>query len=555
VPSTNAYFVAPPGTGVTSETVNYSFAKDLGPYSDDVGGSINVQGTLGLRFQLWHDWTLQVDGTAGRDSDYVYDPPNAQVLGNLNAALASGNPATALNVFGGANPASVIGPIFSGVFYGPGFSREQVMESQLDGTLFNLPGGAVKLAVGGQWRHDELLYGLNNGPPGEQLVIRNSLHRHSESGFAELLVPLVGSGNALPGIQRLDLDVAGRYEDYSDFGSTSHPKVGINWAPLDGLLVHASYGTSFRAPLLSELVGPLKGVFVQTYSDPLSPSGTSIGYTLGGGNTALKPETATTYSLGLDWQPIRDAKIGLTYYHIDYRNQIGSYLSDLTILQQTNELGSLVTRCPSAACSALVDQYVTGPSKLPLFGPPLANPSVFVNGLEQNLGETRTAGLDLLASYSFSAPMPGVWTVDLAGNLTTQYDVQFTPGGAFFDVLNTIGNPLRLRMRGDIGWENGPVRAKLFVNFVNAYTNTEITPNQPVGSFVTLDFDAAYDIGKSVRAGWAKDLTVQFHVNNIGNSTPPYVNIPISDAGGGFDPNAATPLGRVISLGIGKKFF
>ena len=48
--------------------------------------------------------------------------------------------------------------------------------------------------------------------------------------------------------------------------------------------MHASYGTSFRAPLLSELVGPLRGVFVQTYSDPLAPSGTSVGYTLGGGN-------------------------------------------------------------------------------------------------------------------------------------------------------------------------------------------------------------------------------------------------------------------------------
>ena len=134
---------------------------------------------------------------------------------------------------GGANPAECDRPIFGGVFYGPGFSREQVMEAQLDGPFFTLPGGALKLAVGGQWRHDELLYGLNNGPPGEQLVIRNSLHRHSDSAFAELLVPIVGNGNALPGIHRLDLDIAGRYEDYSDFGSTSHPKIGMNWSPLD----------------------------------------------------------------------------------------------------------------------------------------------------------------------------------------------------------------------------------------------------------------------------------------------------------------------------------
>ena len=87
------------------------------------------------------------------------------------------------------------------------------------------------------------------------------------------------------------------------FGSASHPKIGLNWSPLDGVLVHAGSGTSFRAPLLSELVGPLKGVFVQTYSDPLSPTGTSVGYTLGGGNLKLQPETAKTYSFGVDYSP------------------------------------------------------------------------------------------------------------------------------------------------------------------------------------------------------------------------------------------------------------
>ena len=246
-----------------------------------------------------------------------------------------------------------------------------------------------------------------NGPPGEQLVIRNSLHRHSESGFAELLVPIVGERQRAPGHPaagsgcRRPLRGLQRFRQHQP-SQGRHQLVTGGWPPGARELWHliprsAAVGAG-RASA---------GIFVQTYSDPLSPSGTSIGYTLGGGNTALKPETATTYSLGLDWQPIGHAKISLTYYHIDYKNQIGSYLSDLTILQQISELGSLVTRCPSAACSALVDQYVTGSSKLPLFGPPLANPSVFVNGLEQNLGETRTAGLDLLASYSFSAPMPG----------------------------------------------------------------------------------------------------------------------------------------------------
>lgn len=554
VPSSNAYFVAPPGTTPASETVNYSFANDLGPYSKDYGTSINFQGTAGLKADLGHDWTFQVDGTAGRDRDFVYDPPNSLVNGNLATALASSNPATALNVYGGSNAASVINPIFSGIFYGPGFAREQVIEAQVDGHLFSLPGGDVRLALGGQWRHDELEYGLIAGPTGAQLNIDEHLSRHSDSAFAEILVPLVGSGNAMPGIQKLDLDVAGRYEHYSDFGSTSHPKIGVNWTPAENWLVHASYGTSFRAPLLSELVGPLRGVFVQTYSDPLAPSGTSVGYTLGGGNLTLKPETATTFSAGVDFTPTDQSKVSLTYYNINYKNQIASYLSDLTILQQTNELGGLVTRCPSAACTALVNQYTTGPGALPILGPPLANPSVFVNGEEQNLGATKTQGLDLVGSYGLDTPAAGHWSVDASANLTTQYEVQFTPGGAYFNVLNTIGYPLRLRLRGDVGWAYGPVTTKLFVNFTNSYQNTEATPTQSVSAYVTEDLDVVFNADRVFHGYLARDLTFNLHITNIGNVTPPYVNIPIGDGGGGYDATAASPLGRVISVGFGKKF-
>ena len=555
VPASNAYFVAPPGTTPTTETVNYSFANDLGPYSRDYGASTNFQGTLGLKINLTHDWLLTVDGTAGRDRDFVYDPPNSLVNGNLAAALASGNPATALNVYGGANPASVINPIFSGIFYGPGFAREQVLEAQADGGVLALPGGEARLAVGGQWRHDELEYGLVSGPTGEQLVIDEHLSRHSDSAFAELLVPIFGSGNAVPGIQRLDLDIAGRFEHYSDFGSTSHPKIGINWTPTEGVTVHASYGTSFRAPLLSELVGPLRGVFVQTYSDPLAPAGTSVGYTLGGGNLALQPETATTFSAGIDLMPTDQSKVSLTYYNINYKNQIASYLSDLTILQQSSQLGGLVTRCPSAACTSLVNQYTTGPGALPILGPPLANPSVFVNGLEENLGATKTQGLDLVGSYALPmAPLPGRWSADLSANVTTQYDVKFTPTGVYFNELNKIGYPLRLRLRGDVGWEIGPLTTKLFVNYVNGYTNNETTPAQSVSSYVTEDLDVVFNTDQVLPSAFAKDLTFTFHVTDIGNVTPPYVNVPIGNGGGGYDPNSASPLGRFISVGFGKKF-
>jgi iron complex outermembrane recepter protein len=562
VPTTNAFFVQPPGTVLAPcspapgapncEQVNYFFGNDIGNNAYSIGHSENYQGTLGVDFKLAGAWHLGFDGMWGtdHDQDVQFQETNQ---GNLNAALASGNPATALNAFGGPNSAAVLSSIFNSRFYAPGDSGEQMVEGKLDGPLFHLPGGDVRVAVGGQWQHDELTYGINSGVPGgADLIIRQELGRHSTAGYAEILIPFVGPDNALPGVQRLELDVAGRYTDYSDFGSTTHPKIGLNYTPVDGVVLRASYGTSFRAPLLSELVGPLKGVFVQNYSDPLSPTGTSVGYTLGGGNLNLRPETATTWSFGVDYKPVPNAHISLNYYNIDYKDQISSYLSDLTILQQSAQLGGLITRCPSAECTSLINQYVV-PG--PVFGPILANPSVFVNGLELNLGTTKTQGVDLQANYSLPTDHWGTWSAGLAGTYTFQYDVAFTPGGTSFDELNDIGYPLRLRMRGNVGWQGGPWSAVVFVNFNNAYTNTETTPSQSISSWTSVDLNVIYDVGRAFPGVWSKNLSITAHVNNLFDRDPPYVNIPISpNGGGGFDPNVYSGIGRLASLAIGKKF-
>lgn len=562
VPNTNAYFVQPPGTVLAPcspapgaagcETVNYGFNKDNGNNAYNIGWSEYFETTVGFKLDLTHDWRLTVDGTAGKDHERGINPTQALNNATLGSALASGNPTTALNVFGGVNSPAVVANVLNSQFIAPGDTSQQVLEAKADGPVFALPGGDVRVAVGTQWKHDELAYGFASGPPGAPEFIQ-SLSRHSTSAFAEVLVPIFGPNNSRPGLERLDLDLAGRYEKYSDFGSTSHPKVGLAWEPIKALTVHASYGTSFRAPLLSELVGPLRGVFVQSYADPQSATGLSTGYTLGGGNLNLRPETATTYSFGVDYTPSDNVKASLTYFNIDYKNQIASYLADLTILQQTAQLGSLVSRCPSPACTALIGQYV---GTLPVFGPVLANPSVFVNGEEQNLGRTKTSGFDFQGSYLIPTQSAGAFSVGVSGELFTKYDVQFVPGGASFDELNTIGYPLKLRMRGSLGWEFGPFDAMGFINFANSYSNTQVTPNEGISPYTTVDLDLAYNIGKSIDDFLTRDLVVTFHVNNVFNRDPPYVNIPISvNGGGGFDPQASNPIGRLMSIQISKKFF
>ncbi|MGH8217941.1 MAG: TonB-dependent receptor plug domain-containing protein [Steroidobacteraceae bacterium] len=568
VPTTNAYFVSPPAAALTPcspapaapdcEQVDYWFGKDMGPQSNSGGFSVNYQGTLGVNFALGRGWSFNVDGTAGRDHDQSLSTTGTNNAA-LTTALGSSTPSTALNVFRGANSSSLLQGIFDSEFLAPGYTGEQVIEAKLNGPAFHMPGGDVSTAIGGQWRHDDVQTGLVSGAPGQQLVLNQYLNRHSKAIYAEVLLPFFGEANALPGAQRLDLDVAVRHEDYSDFGTTTNPKIGLDWSPIHGVTLHGTYGTSFRAPLLTELVGPLQGTFVQTYSDPLSPTGTSVGYTLAGGNLNLKPEKATTYTFGVTFNPRPGANLTADFFDIDYKDQIASYLSDLTILQQADQYGSLINRCPSAACTALTNQYVlgVGPNATPepVFGPILANPSVFVNGTEQNLGRTRAAGFDLQTSYILPTDHAGTWNVGLTGTWFTKYDVRFTPAGQTFDERNIIGFPPALRLRGNLGWTAGPWDAQLFVNFVNAYTNTETTPTQHVSAYTTLDLNIVYDFGVAFPGRWTKDLQLTVNVLNLADSDPPYVDIPIGpNGGGGFDPNVANPIGRLISVQVQKKF-
>ena len=97
--------------------------------------------------------------------------------------------------------------------------------------------------------------------------------------------------------------------------------------------------------------------------------------------------------------------------------------------------------------------------------------------------------------------------------------------------------------------------ALAFLNFENSYTNTQVTPTETIGSFTTIDVNAVYDLGKAFASPLTKDFTVTLHVNNLFDRNPPYVNIPVSaNGGGGFDPGAASAVGRLVSIGLRKKF-
>ena len=278
---------------------------------------------------------------------------------------------------------------------------------------------------------------------------------------------------------------------------------------------------------------------------------------LSAGNPDLKPETATTKTLGLDWDlplPMK-TKLSLTWFDIVYDNQITGYLSDLTILGREAQFAGtgIIVRNPSAELIAqMLAQYPLGNANVPTAA---QGWTLFVDGRNKNLARSITKGVD----FSLQSRLPGTALGDfvfaLNGTVFNKYQVALTPASPLLDQLNTIFNPLKFKARTSVQWTHGPWQANLAWNRSGAYDNTLVTPTQRVRAHDTIDLRMALALGDVSTLGMLKDTVLVLGATNLADRKPPYVNLaPGSNGGGGFDPSAASPLGRVVTVGLDKRF-
>src|SRR5690606_29131924 len=114
--------------------------------------------------------------------------------------------------------------------------------------LFSLSGGSAAAVVGAEYRED--YYQDNYDPLSESGQVVGSAGNSAAGGRD---VTAVYFEVLLPFLSNFEVDIAGRYDDYSDYGSDFAPKVSLRWQPLDSLTFRGSYGEGFRAPSLDIL--------------------------------------------------------------------------------------------------------------------------------------------------------------------------------------------------------------------------------------------------------------------------------------------------------------
>ena len=556
VPQTNAFFVRPAGFTGTSYTLDYNFRDDV-PTNDSFGSAESWQITPGVRAKLPHDWEAEALFGYGKTNDFSgsYHGINNAAL---NAALASSDPATAFDPYGlGRTSETLLATIANQIFLAPTNGRLKTYEARLNGPLFTLPGGAVKLATGYERQDFTVALGSARGAPTNPITFRH-FGRKVDSVYGELYIPIFGADNAMPGFERLELNAAVRHDKYSDVGSTTNPKFGINWQPVRWAKLRASYGTSFRAPTIPEIYGNSNNIFGQSYQNPAGGAPLQ-GYALSGPNLDLKPETATTWSIGADFDPLPNLRFGITYWDVKYENQVLANLSNLTILGNEAEYAGTDIILRGAAAAARVQELLAQGVALAggsFPGGDPANVTLFVDGRSQNLGVSVTRGIDFTGTWNTRLGAKDALTVNISGTYLTKYNVAVTPAAPLVDRRNVIFNPLKLKARASVTWDHGPFSARVLATHVGGYRNNLSRPVQSVKSYTPVDLTLNWKVGDQQADGFfEKGLVLGLEVRNMFDIAPPYVNLaPNGNGGGGYDATASDPIGRLFAVSVRKSF-
>lgn len=424
------------------------------------------------------------------------------------------------------------------------------LDANLDGTFASISAGAVRYAIGAQYRKES--FGNTYLFP----ATNNTFYptRNVGAGYVELQIPVVGRMNNGQQDAALEFTVADRGEHYSDFGSTNNPQIGAIWKPLSSLVIRGTYGTSFKAPLLSELnpipsqLEPVPGALFNP-----GPGGNPNTLLVYGGNPNLKPEKAKVWTAGLDFKlpQVSGLTAKLTYYNIEFKDEIivaGSSICACNIFVDEAILGpEIVQRNPPAS---LVQHLISFPTYQNPFNVDPTTIGVVFDSRNRNLSTVNTNGLDFALGYKTKLLGTRIDT-GIDGTYILTYDNKFSSTAPVTSILNTTYNPTDLRLRGRAIVTQGALSAGLYINFTNAYRDVGTTPNGHVSSWTTADAVLSYEFG-SAGAPFS-GVSVSLSVINLTDRDPPYVTnsfgVPIT-----YDGANANAMGRYVSLRLQKRW-
>lgn len=435
----------------------------------------------------------------------------------------------------------------------PGHYRNDVAGGEIsaEGPLAQLPGGAMRLAIGAGQRENSLDgYLAFNYVGGASIVSTDfDASRGNTYAYAELFTPLIGRSQDIAWARELSLSAAVRYEDYEDAGDIVTPKLALLYAPTETIDLSVSWGQSFKAPTLYQSYRGLSAyLFPHIWFDP-SAAPTDTVLRLDGSNSDLEPEKADTWTAAISLRPhwLPDGEIEITYFHIAYEGRViqplyswdGSLTNPLT--------ANFIIVAPS---SGDISDAVNGNLGLiqNYTGAPLdpANVVAIVDGREHNANEQSVEGVDVSARTAFDLPLGSLTLQSSLAYLRSEQ--QLESGGQVEQLAGRAYRQPHWRGRVTAGWEVGDTSLAATLNYTGGSRNFRFTPVDEVAWMTTLDLTARHRL--ELPAMGARGVELGLVVLNAFNEAPDTIRT-TSPYDAPYDSTNFSVTGRYVGVSIG----
>jgi iron complex outermembrane recepter protein len=524
------------------------------------------------------------------------------------------------------NPQAVVDS-FSAVFEREAQSYIASADVRASGTLFSWWGGDVMAAVGAEHRRENLedvrppFSGENPASSGLDTTNNDFLlhpprpdvfgSREVTSFYAEMSVPLVNEDAGIPLFNRLELNLSARSERYSDFGSTTKPKVGLNWKPVDWVMLRASRNEGFMAPSLAALYTSPRWTItagagdIDQYRNPALNEGPYVMRTYFGGNPDLKPQESKGDTAGfvVDMPFVDGLTVNVDWWRIRRSNLLGQRSvaqineSDIALLraytQQQLAAGvpigqiDLGSGTPNYKGDPDIERFALTPEDRAAFAAYNAgNPGNQVAAAGRifsrnqpflNLSTSEHSGVDFGFRYELRNLPIGDMVFSSEWAYLNKAETTLSPANVAPTVNNLMyaSGAAKVRSTSNIFWRNGQWNAGLGIYHVGETHDSGATTTQAVyeslgrpsyiepfftqgrtvyrrviDSFITYNLSVGYEFDGASFA-MLRDTRLRVGVINLTDKEPP-----LASDNFGYDPSVSQSLmsGRSWNIQITRKF-
>jgi outer membrane receptor protein involved in Fe transport len=404
-------------------------------------------------------------------------------------------------------------------------TSERSIDLLLSRTIGVLTGLPIGVAAGLQYREQEL----------DQRVDDNfflldiwweqdpvSADRDIGAAYVEFNLPMFDS---------LEAQLALRYEEYSDFGSTTNPKIALRWQPLASLMLRGSWATSFKPPSFLELYTPLNSWWGR-YRDTVRCDITGLPQDCwendypaeGDGNPDLDPEEGESWFLGMIWEPpsLPGFEFQLDFWKFNHQDRV-QWLSGQYVLDERGEFG--IVREPAEPDGT--------PGRI-----------ILVQETYVNIDTLTTRGFDTSLRYRWTAKSAGNFRAGLMHTHIDRWELTDTIDDQLLN-WNVAGDKYQVpiprnRANLNLSWDRGAHAAAANVHYVGHYNNDEnlwidglpTDQRMEIPSHTTLDLQYSYTLENLRKA------ELRIGCNNVTDKDPPFrywpSNEPVHDGRGRF---------------------